>query len=43
MGLTYLDLIDVMEGHDRYATEILRYRFDIRNLTQKEAEQECTS
>lgn len=43
MGLTYLDLIDVMEGHDSYATEILRYRFDIRNLTQKEAEQECTS
>ena len=43
MGLTYLDLIDVMEGHDRYATEILRYRFDIRNLSQKEAEQECTS
>lgn len=43
MGLTYLDLIDVMEGHDRYATEILRYRFDIRDLEEKEAEPVCTS
>lgn len=34
LGLTYLDLIDVMEGKDRYATEILRYRFDIKNITE---------
>ncbi len=36
LGLTYLDLIDVMEGKDRYATEILRYRFDIKKITRKE-------
>ncbi len=38
MGLTYLDLIDILEGEDRYASEILRYRFDIRNLISEEQE-----
>lgn len=37
LGLTYLDLIDVMEGHDRYAAEIAQYRFDRRKLLEKEA------
>lgn len=35
LGLTYLDLIDVMEGQDRYAMEILRYRFDIQDIAKK--------
>lgn len=30
LGLGYLDLIDVMEGKDRYAMEIIRYRFDVK-------------
>lgn len=35
-GLTYLDLIDVIQGHDRYASEILRYRFDVRDMIEEE-------
>mgnify|MGYP002529317639 CR=1 FL=1 len=38
MGLTYLDLIDVIEGNDRYASEILRYRFDVRGIREEEKE-----
>lgn len=43
MGLTYLDLIDIIEGNDRYASEIVRYRFDIRNIMEEErrAHSEC--
>ncbi len=41
LGLTYLDLIDVMEGKDRYASEILRYRFDVKKLTEKEGKAAC--
>ena len=36
MGLTYIDLIDIVEGNDRYASEILRYRFDIRDMIDEE-------
>ena len=36
MGLTYMDLIDIIEGNDRYASEILRYRFDIRDMIDEE-------
>lgn len=36
LGLTYMDLIDIIEGHDRYASEILRYRFDIRDMIDDE-------
>jgi len=36
MGLTYLDLIDIIEGADRYASEILRYRFDLRDIREAE-------
>lgn len=36
MGLTYMDLIDVIEGNDRYASEILRYRFDVRDMMNEE-------
>ena len=32
LGFGYRDLIDVIEGSDRYASEILRYRFDVREL-----------
>ena len=35
LGFGYLDLIDVIEGNDRYASEILRYRFDMRALEEK--------
>lgn len=40
LGMTYLDLIDIIEGNDRYASEILRYRFDIRNVIEEEREEE---
>ena len=36
-GLYYTDMIDVFEGHDRYAGEIMRYRFDQKNIKEKEA------
>lgn len=36
MGLTYMDLIDIVEGNDRYASEILRYRFDVRDMIDEE-------
>lgn len=43
LGLNYLDLIDVLEGHDRYASEILRYHFDVRDtiLAEKEESPVC--
>ena len=37
LGLYYTDVVDVFEGHDRYASEILRYRFDQKNMKEKEA------
>lgn len=37
LGLSYMDLIDVFEGDDRYAREILCYRFDMRKIREKEA------
>lgn len=36
LGITYIDLIDIMEGNDRYASEILRYRFDAKKLSESE-------
>mgnify|MGYP002508412616 FL=1 len=38
IGLTYLSLIDIVEGNDRYASEILRYRFEVRDIIEKEKE-----
>ena len=38
LGFGYRDLIDVIEGNDRYASEILRYRFDMHALEEKEKE-----
>ena len=37
MGIYYTDVIDVFEGRDRYAGEIMRYRFDQKNMKDKEA------
>ncbi|MGN0405598.1 MAG: hypothetical protein ACI4F1_10275 [Bariatricus sp.] len=38
LGLDYVELIDVFEGKDRYASEILRYQFELRKAKEKEAE-----
>lgn len=38
-GLSYTDLIDVFDGSDRYAREILQYRLDQRNAKHKESKQ----
>lgn len=35
MGLEYADLIDVIQGEDRYAGEIMRYQFDRKKLNEK--------
>ena len=37
LRLYYTDMIDVFEGRDRYASEIMRYRFDQKNMKEKEA------
>ena len=37
LGLYYTDMIDVFEGRDRYAGEIMRYWFDQKNMKEKEA------
>ena len=37
LGLGYSDLIDILDGSDRYAREILLYRFDKRKANEKEA------
>ena len=37
LGLYYTDMIDVFEGRDRYAGEIMRYRFDQKKMKEKEA------
>ena len=37
LGLYYTDMIDVFEGRDRYASEIMRYRFDQKHMKEKEA------
>lgn len=39
LGLTYLDLIDIVEGEDRFASEILRYRFHMRDIIEEEREE----
>ena len=43
LGYGYRDLIDVIEGHDRYASEILRYRFDVRELEERKEDAVCTT
>ena len=36
LGCDYTDLIDVFEGEDRYAGEIMRYRFDQKKMKERE-------
>ena len=36
LGLDYTQLIDVFEGEDRYAGEMMRYRFDRKKLREEE-------
>ncbi len=38
-GLSYTDLIDVFDGNDRYAREILQYRLDQKKAKQREEKQ----
>ncbi len=35
LGYTYTDLINVFDGNDRYAREMLRYRFDHKNMVKE--------
>ena len=35
LGLRYLDLLDILEGTDRYAAEILRYQLERENLARE--------
>lgn len=37
LGLGYVDLIDVFDGNDRYAREILQFQFDMKYNQKKEA------
>ncbi len=36
LGVKYEEMIDIFEGRDRYASEMLRYRFDRKKLKEKE-------
>lgn len=35
LGLGYVELIDIFEGGDRYASEILRYCMDMKKAREK--------
>lgn len=37
LGLEYADFIDIFEGDDRYAGEMMRYRFDRKKLIERKA------
>lgn len=37
LGLEYADFIDIFEGNDRYAGEMMRYRFDRKKLMERSA------
>lgn len=37
LGYEYTDLIDIFEGEDRYAGEIMRYRLDQKKMKEREA------
>lgn len=39
LGLTYPDLIDIFEGADRFAGEMMRYRLDQKRMRAKRAEE----
>ena len=35
MGITYLELVDIIDGNDRYAAEILRYMLQKENMRER--------
>jgi hypothetical protein len=37
MGLEYIDFVDIFDGDDRYASEMMRYRFDSKKLHERAA------
>ena len=37
LGLEYVDMIDIIESSDRYAGEMMRYRFDQKKIRETEA------
>ena len=37
LNLEYADFIDIFEGNDRYAGEMIRYRFDRQKLSERRA------
>ena len=36
LGVEYTDLLEVFEGEDRYAGEIMRYRLDQKKMKERE-------
>ncbi len=39
LGVEYQDLVDIFDGRDRYAREMLQYQFDQRYILEKEVEE----
>ena len=39
LGVEYQDLVDIFDGGDRYAREMLQYQFDQRYILEKEVEE----
>lgn len=39
LGIEYQDLVDIFDGHDRYAREMLQYQFDQRYILEKEVDE----
>jgi HEAT repeat protein len=39
LGIEYQDLVDIFDGQDRYAREMLQYQFDQRYILDKEVEE----
>ncbi len=39
LGIEYQDLVDIFDGRDRYAREMLQYKFDQRYILEKEVDE----
>jgi hypothetical protein len=39
LGIEYQDLVDIFDGLDRYAREMLQYQFDQRYILDKEVDE----
>ena len=39
LGIEYQDLVDIFDGRDRYAREMLQYQFDQRYILEKEVDE----